>query len=93
MSLYQRGGTWWYKFRFAGSVFRESTQTSIKALAEQIERQRHQQLNAQKRSATKLLAAGATIHDVAAKTETPIDTVEKWASVKKKVKGKNGGRR
>ena len=94
MSLYQRGGgTWWYTFRFAGSVFRESTKTSIKALAEQVERKRHQQLNARKRAVTKLLAAGATIRDVAAQTETPMDTVEQWASVKKKAKRKKGGRR
>jgi integrase len=42
--LYQRGEVWWYKFRFAGRVFRESTKTKSKALARQIERKRHQAL-------------------------------------------------
>lgn len=42
--LYLRGEVWWYKFRFAGRVFRESTKTKSKALARQIERKRHQAL-------------------------------------------------
>lgn len=42
--LYQRGGVWWYKFRFAGRLFRESAKTASKALARQAERKRHQQL-------------------------------------------------
>ena len=42
--LYLRGTVWWYKFRFAGRVFRESTKTSSKSLARQAERKRHQAL-------------------------------------------------
>jgi hypothetical protein len=42
--LYRRGGVWWYKFRFAGKLFRESAKTSSKALARQAERKRHQDL-------------------------------------------------
>jgi len=42
--LYRRGGVWWYKFRFAGKLFRESAKTSSKALARQAERKRHQNL-------------------------------------------------
>jgi len=42
--LYRRGEVWWYKFRFAGRVFRESTKTKSKALARQAERKRHQSL-------------------------------------------------
>jgi integrase len=42
--LYRRGDVWWYKFRFAGRVFRESARTSSKSLARQAERKRHQQL-------------------------------------------------
>jgi hypothetical protein len=42
--LYRRGGTWWYKFRFAGRLFRESAKTKSKTLAHQAERQRHQGL-------------------------------------------------
>jgi integrase len=44
MMLYRRGEVWWYKFRFAGRVFRESAKTSSKALARQAERKRHQKL-------------------------------------------------
>jgi integrase len=42
--LYRRGDVWWYKFRFAGRVFRESAKTASKTLARQAERKRHQQL-------------------------------------------------
>ncbi len=42
--LYQRGGVWWYKFRFAGRLFRESAKTASKTLARQAERKRHQSL-------------------------------------------------
>jgi integrase len=42
--LYRRGQVWWYKFRFAGRVFRESTKTVSKTLARQAERKRHQKL-------------------------------------------------
>jgi integrase len=42
--LYRRGEIWWYKFRFAGREFRESTKTKSKALARQAERKRHQGL-------------------------------------------------
>jgi integrase len=42
--LYRRGAIWWYKFRFAGRLFRESAKTASKALARQAERKRHQQL-------------------------------------------------
>lgn len=40
--LYRRGETWWYKFRFAGRLFRESAKTKSKTLARQAERKRHQ---------------------------------------------------
>ncbi|HXG70514.1 MAG TPA: N-terminal phage integrase SAM-like domain-containing protein [Gemmatimonadaceae bacterium] len=42
--LYRRGATWWYKFRFAGRLFRESAKTKSKSLARQAERKRHQAL-------------------------------------------------
>jgi integrase len=38
--LYRRGETWWYKFRFAGQVFRESAKTKTKELARRAERKR-----------------------------------------------------
>lgn len=42
--IYKCGKTWWYKFKFAGRVFRESARTQSKAIARQAERQRHQKL-------------------------------------------------
>lgn len=42
--LYRRGAAWWYKFQFAGRVFRESAKTASKTLARQAEPKRHQQL-------------------------------------------------
>lgn len=38
--LYRRGDVWWYKFRFAGQVFRESTKAKSKELARRAERKR-----------------------------------------------------
>ena len=34
MSLYQRGGKWYYKFRFQGQVIRETTKSASRSLAE-----------------------------------------------------------
>lgn len=42
--LYRRGDIWWYKFRFAGRLFRESAKTASKTLARHAERKRHQGL-------------------------------------------------
>lgn len=42
--LYRRGEIWWFKFQFAGRVFRESAKTKSKSLARQAERKRHQAL-------------------------------------------------
>ena len=42
--IYRRGNVWWFCFEFAGRRLRESTKTANKALARQIERKRHQQL-------------------------------------------------
>jgi len=42
--LYRRGGKWWFKFRFAGRVFREPAKTASKALARDAERKRRVQL-------------------------------------------------
>jgi integrase len=42
--LYRRGDIWWYKFRFAGRLFRESAKTASKTIARQAERKRHQGL-------------------------------------------------
>lgn len=44
MSLYKRGGTWWYKFRFAGQVIRESTKSESKTVARDAERARRREL-------------------------------------------------
>jgi integrase len=63
--LYRRGDVWWYKFRFAGRVFRESAKTASKTLARQAERKRHQGLEEaihgiKKRGAPITFAAAAT---------------------------------
>jgi len=42
--LYRRGGKWWFKFRFAGQLFREPARTSSKKLARDAERKRRLQL-------------------------------------------------
>jgi len=42
--LYRRGGKWWFKFRFAGRVFREPAKTASKKLARDAERKRRMQL-------------------------------------------------
>ena len=42
--LYRRGGKWWFKFRFAGRVFREPAKTASKKLARDAERKRRLQL-------------------------------------------------
>ncbi len=44
MSLYQRGGVWWYKFRFAGQVIRETTKSESKTVARDSERSRRREL-------------------------------------------------
>ena len=42
--LYQRGGVWWWKFVFAGKVFRESAKTDSKELARRAENKRRREL-------------------------------------------------
>ena len=44
MSLYKRGGVYWYEFIFAGKRVRESTKTSRKTVAIEGERQRRLEL-------------------------------------------------
>jgi integrase len=38
VSLYKRGDVWWYKFRFAGQMIRESSKSDSKTLAKDAER-------------------------------------------------------
>jgi hypothetical protein len=42
--VYRRGGKWWFKFRFAGRLFREAAKTASKKLARDAERKRRLQL-------------------------------------------------
>src|SRR5882762_939083 len=42
--LYRRGDTWWYKFKFAGRVFRESVKSNSKELARRAETKRRREL-------------------------------------------------
>lgn len=44
MMLYRRGKYFWYKFKFAGCWYRESTKTANRQLAEKAERRRRQKL-------------------------------------------------
>lgn len=44
MSVYKRGGTYWYEFRFQGRKIRESAKTKNKRVAEQMETKRKNDL-------------------------------------------------
>ena len=44
MSVYKRGDVWWYKFRFAGQVVRESSKSESKTVAKDAERSRRREL-------------------------------------------------
>lgn len=44
MSLYRRGHVWWYKFRFAGQMIRESSKSESKTVAKEAERARRRKL-------------------------------------------------
>jgi integrase len=44
VSLYKRGGVWWFKFRFAGQVIRESTKSNSRTVARAAEHARRREL-------------------------------------------------
>ena len=44
MSQFRRGGIWWFKFRFAGQVIRESSKSDSKTVAKDAERVRRREL-------------------------------------------------
>ncbi len=44
MSLYKRGGVWWFKFRFAGQAIRESSKSNSRTLARAAEHARRREL-------------------------------------------------
>jgi integrase len=44
VSLYKRGDVWWYKFRFAGQVIRETSKSNSKTVAKDAERARRREL-------------------------------------------------
>ena len=44
MAVYKRGDVYWYKFRFAGKLIRESAKTKSKTLAKLAEKKRHRDL-------------------------------------------------
>jgi len=44
MSVYKRGGTWWFKFRLNGQVVRESAKSNSKTVAREAERARRREL-------------------------------------------------
>jgi integrase len=44
VSVYKRGDVWWYKFRFAGQMIRESSKSESKTVAKDAERSRRREL-------------------------------------------------
>jgi hypothetical protein len=44
MSVYKRGGVWWYSFNFAGKHYQESTKSASKTLAKTAEKNRRREL-------------------------------------------------
>ncbi len=44
MSVYKRGDVWWYKFRFAGQMIRESSKSESKTVAKDAERARRREM-------------------------------------------------
>lgn len=44
MSVYKRGGMWWYKFRFAGQVIRESSKSASRTVGRAAELARRREL-------------------------------------------------
>ncbi|MGD0630024.1 MAG: tyrosine-type recombinase/integrase [Terracidiphilus sp.] len=44
MTVYQRGGIWWYEFKFLGQRIRESSYSGSKNLAQRMERERRRSL-------------------------------------------------
>lgn len=44
MSLYKRGDVWWYKFRFAGRMIRESSKSDSRTVAKDAERIRRREM-------------------------------------------------
>ncbi len=44
MSVFERGGIWWYEFWFAGRRIRETTKTASKTLARNAEQKRRREL-------------------------------------------------
>lgn len=46
MSLFKRGGIWWYRFFFAGQLIRESSRSTSKTIAKSAEQERRRELEA-----------------------------------------------
>ena len=46
MAVFKRGEVWWYKFYFAGRLFRESSKSTSKTVAKDAEKQRRRELEA-----------------------------------------------
>ena len=44
VSVYKRGDVWWYKFRFAGQMIRETSKSNSKTVAKDAERVRRREL-------------------------------------------------
>src|SRR5262245_25830170 len=64
MSVYRRGGIWWYKFRFAGRLFAETAKTTSKTIARAAELHRRRELEegfngSRRRAAPQLFSVAA----------------------------------
>ena len=72
MGLYKRGHTWWFKFKYAGRVYRESAGTASASLAGKIERKRRREVE-------------ESTHGIARPTPPALFTVaaKDWLSVNK----------
>lgn len=77
MALFKRGKIWWFKFKYAGRLYRESAGTANEQLAQKIERKRHREIEEQthgiKRSTAPVLLSVAAKDWLALKEPT-------WAS-------------
>ena len=65
MALFQRGKIWWFKFKYAGRLYRESAGTANEQLAGKIERKRRREIEEAAHGIRK--AAAPILFSVAAK--------------------------
>lgn len=82
MSVYKRGGIWWYKFQICGIQVRESAHTSNKELAVKIQRQRRAEIESSAGGIEK--SAGPVTFQAAAKEWFSVRSAH-WSEANKKL--------